>query len=121
MLRVAQSSAGESVAAAPGVLRTTLAVGEQSMLVRIDLAAGAEIPLHAHVYEQTGFLVSGDLALVTDGRSWSVGPGDAWSIPGEVPHGARSHGGASVVEVFTPLRADYLPGPEPAPPDAGDR
>ncbi len=108
---VVQSAAGVAVEVAPGVTRTTLAVGSRTMLVRFELEPGADIPLHAHPHEQTGHLVSGDAELVGVDGSWPVRPGDSWSIPGDAPHGARSVGGAVIVEVFSPVRDDYLPGP----------
>jgi quercetin dioxygenase-like cupin family protein len=119
LMKFARRNDATPIEAVPGVLRTTLAVGDRTMLVRFDLGPGSEIPPHAHAHEQTGFLVAGDLVLLTDEGEWSVEPGDSWSIPGQVKHGARSLGGAVAVETFAPIRDDYLPGPEPAPPDSG--
>ncbi|MBU2603919.1 MAG: cupin domain-containing protein [Actinobacteria bacterium] len=113
---VVQSAAGVAVQAAPGVTRTTLAAGSRTTLVRFELEPGADIPLHAHPHEQTGHLVSGDAELVGVDGSWSVRPGDSWSIPGDAPHGARSVGGAVIVEAFSPPRDDYLPAPPSVPP-----
>ncbi len=113
---VADGTSAEVIEIAPGATRATLACGERTTMVRFDLDAGADIPPHHHVHEQTGYLVSGDLLLIAGGREWPVSAGDSWSIPGGVVHGGHTQGGAVAVEVFAPARAEYLPGPPPCPP-----
>jgi len=112
---VATGTSAEVIEIAPGATRATLACGERTTMVRFDLAAGADIPPHRHVHEQTGYLVSGDLLLIASGREWPVSAGDSWSIPGGLVHGGHSQRGAVAVEVFAPARAEYLPGPPPSP------
>lgn len=107
---VVAADVGMTVAAVPGVTRTTLAAGPTTTLVRFELAPGAEIPMHRHPHEQTGYLVEGDLTLVGEAGEWTVRSGGSWSLPGGSAHGARTRGGAVAVEVFTPPREDYLPG-----------
>jgi 3-hydroxyacyl-CoA dehydrogenase/quercetin dioxygenase-like cupin family protein len=106
---VVSGTGAVAIEVVPGVTRTTLASGERSTMVRFDLEAGAEIPLHAHAHEQTGVLLSGDLALFGEQGEWAVAPGDSWSVPGGLPHGARTTTGAVAVEAFSPVRVDYLP------------
>ena len=96
------------VLAAPGVTRTTLAVGRSTHLVRFDLEPGAAIPVHSHPHEQTGLLISGEVILTTAGHDAHWEPGGAWSIPAHVEHGARTEVGAVLVEAFSPIRRDYL-------------
>ena len=116
---IAAGTSAEAIEIAPGATRATLACGERTTMVRFEMDAGADIPPHSHVHEQTGYLVSGDLLLVAGGLEWPVSAGDTWSIPGGVVHGGHSQGGAVAVEVFAPVRADYLPGPPPCPPSSG--
>jgi quercetin dioxygenase-like cupin family protein len=35
--------------------------------------------------------------------------GDSWSIPGNVEHSVKVHEDSVVIEVFSPVREDYLP------------
>jgi len=42
-------------------------------------------------------------------QEWEVGPGDAWCIPLNVEHGAQVLEDSIAVEVFSPVREDYLP------------
>lgn len=95
--------------AVAGVTRKTLVFGEKTLLTEFRLQAGHTLPRHAHPYEQTGYLVSGALRLSIGDDSFDVRPGDAWCIPADVEHGAQVLADAVAIEVFAPVRADYLP------------
>lgn len=95
--------------ALPGIRRKTLSHGTATLMTEFRLEAGYPLPAHEHPQEQTGYLVSGRLRLTIGGETYDVGPGDSWSIPGGVPHGAEVLEDAVAVEVFSPVREDYLP------------
>lgn len=40
---------------------------------------------------------------------YEAGPGDSWCIPADVAHGATVLEDTVAVEVFSPVREDYLP------------
>jgi quercetin dioxygenase-like cupin family protein len=94
----------------PGITMRTLSYGDATLMTEFRLLAGHQLPLHAHPHEQTGYLVSGRLVLTIDGTAHDAGPGDSWCIPGGVEHGADVLQDAVAVEVFSPVREDYLPG-----------
>jgi quercetin dioxygenase-like cupin family protein len=100
------------VAAATGMTRRTLSYGAGMLMVEFRLVAGHELAAHRHRHEQTGYLVGGRLRLRIGGEEYEVGPGDSWSIPGDVEHEATALDDSVAVEVFTPLREDLLPPPE---------
>ena len=93
----------------PGIQMRTLVYGEKSLLAEFHLGAGSQLPRHAHPYEQTGYLVSGHMRLTIDDTVNDIEPGDAWSIPMDVPHSAEIIEDSVAVEVFSPVREDYLP------------
>jgi quercetin dioxygenase-like cupin family protein len=95
--------------ARPGVDFRTLAFGERTHLTEFHLARGSVIPEHQHPHEQTGYLVSGRMTFVIAGETFDARPGDAWNIPGGVNHGVDVLEDCVVVEVFSPVREDYLP------------
>src|SRR5660398_169128 len=113
---IVDGATAEVINVVPGATRATLASGERTTLVKFEMEAGATIPKHSHPHEQTGFLVSGDLMLFGEDGEWPVTVGDSWSIPGAMAHGAHTEAGATIVEVFTPVRTEYLPGPPGRPP-----
>jgi quercetin dioxygenase-like cupin family protein len=97
------------VDALPGIRRKTLSYGDATLMSEFRLQAGHPLPIHDHPHEQTGYLVSGRLRLTIGDEAHDVVPGDSWSIPGGVPHGADVLEDAVAIEVFSPVREDYLP------------
>ncbi len=103
------SGAGPRRTVLDGIDMTPLAWGAKTILVRFDLQAGSAIPSHHHPHEQTGFLVSGRLRLTIGAETVEAAAGASWSIPADVPHAAEALEPCVAVEVFTPVREDYLP------------
>ena len=95
----------------PGVdLRVN--AGRNLMLSVVDFRDGAEVPEHSHPHEQMGLLVSGRLEFTVGGHTKILNPGDLWRIPGGVPHRVVAVGGPAVaLDVFNPVREDYLRDP----------
>ena len=87
----------------------TLVHGDKTLMAEFRLKRGADLPGHHHPHEQIGYLVSGRIDLTIDGVVHAVYPGDSWCIPGGVVHSAVAHEDAIAVEVFAPVREDYLP------------
>jgi quercetin dioxygenase-like cupin family protein len=92
---------------APGVVGRPL-FGEGAMLNVIEFAPGAEVPLHSHPHEQLGICLRGLQILIVDGVEHPIGPMEAYVLPGGVEHEALcGPEGATVVDVFQPVREDY--------------
>jgi len=87
----------------------TLVYGEKTLMTEFRLEAGAVLPRHAHPHEQTGYLVAGRLRLQLGDASRVVEPGDSWCIPSGAEHGAEVMEDSVAVEVFSPVREDYVP------------
>ena len=92
-----------------GVKLMTRCWGEKTLMGEFHIQAGSELPDHSHPHEQTGYLISGRLDLIIDGERHAFSPGDTWCIPGDVRHSAVAVSDVVVLEVFTPVREDYLP------------
>jgi quercetin dioxygenase-like cupin family protein len=92
-----------------GVRLKTLVWGERTMLCEFRIEGGKGLPPHAHPHEQTGYLISGRMSFIVGDESFEVEPGDSWSIQGEVAHSAEALEDSRVLEVFSPLRKEYLP------------
>ncbi len=90
----------------------TLVYGEKTLFTEFKLEAGYTLPRHAHEQEQTGYLVSGEIKLTIGEATYDVKPGDCWCIPANVEHGASITADSIAIEVFSPVRTDYLPQPE---------
>lgn len=94
--------------ARPGITIKTIAYGEKTLMIEVHLDKGSELPMHQHPQEQTGYLVSGRMLLTIGGVAHDVLPGGSWCIPADVPHKADMLEACVAVEVFSPLREDYL-------------
>lgn len=92
-----------------GIEQKTLTHGDKTLMAEFRLQRGAALPLHSHPHEQTGYLVTGRLRLTIEGHVHEVLPGDSWCITGNVPHCAECLEEAVAIEVFSPVREDYLP------------
>jgi quercetin dioxygenase-like cupin family protein len=93
----------------PGITQKTISYGDKTLMVEFRLQKDSFLPRHAHPHEQIGYLVSGHLRLYIGGEPHDVLPGDSWCIPGGVEHGADALEDTVAVEVFSPVREDYLP------------
>jgi quercetin dioxygenase-like cupin family protein len=92
-----------------GIEQKTLVYGEKTLMTEFHLKKGATIPRHSHPHEQTGYLVSGKIRLSVDSQILDCEPGDSWCIAGDAEHGVEIIKDAVVIEVFSPVRTDYLP------------
>jgi quercetin dioxygenase-like cupin family protein len=92
-----------------GVSMKTLTHGKDMLITEFHLKANCQLPCHEHPQEQTGYLVSGSIRLTIGNDVYMAGPGDSWNIPGNVVHGAFILEDSVAIEVFSPVRKDYLP------------
>ena len=102
----------------PGIRMKTLCYGARTLMTEFLLERGRTLPVHSHPYEQTGYLVTGHIRLRIGAEEHDVGPGDSWCIPSGVAHGATILEDSVAVEVFSPVREDYLPEARRVPPES---
>ena len=96
-----------SFALAPGVSGRPL-FGGGAMLNLIEFEPGAEVPVHQHPHEQLGLVLRGVQTLIVDGVRHDLGPMQGYVLPGGVEHAAEcGPEGATVLDVFQPVREDY--------------
>lgn len=91
-----------------GVSLDSLAVGQKTLVTKMNYVAGNYADEHTHWHEQSGYVISGKYLLTIDGRCFELLPGDSYAIPGNIPHSFKVIEGGEVVDVFTPVRDDYL-------------
>ncbi|MGD0152922.1 MAG: cupin domain-containing protein [Thermacetogeniaceae bacterium] len=96
------------VTVADGVERETLAGGEQLMIVRFTFEKDAGVPWHAHIHEQSSYIVAGKLKLFVEDEEILLTPGMSAIVPANARHRAVALAGTVDVNAFTPVREDYL-------------
>ena len=89
-----------------GVTLKNLVHGEKTHLTQIKFKKGAVVPEHPQ--EQTGYLISGSLRFFSGNEETIALPGDSWTFAGGTPHGAEALEDTVVIELFSPVREDYL-------------
>jgi len=94
-----------------GVRLKSMVHGSATHLTEVRFVKGAVVPEHEHPHEQTGYLISGSLRFFGAGEETVVAPGDCWNFASGIPHGAEALEDSVVIEVFSPIREDYLPKP----------
>lgn len=107
---VRQAEAMRAIDAFPGVVRRTLASGDNLTLVQIDFIAGASVPEHVHPHEQAGTVISGRVVLRVGAEGAperEIAAGGGYLIPGGLPHFVRAIEPARLVEVFAPVREEF--------------
>ena len=92
-----------------GLEQKTLVYGEKTLMTKFLLRKGNTLPRHTHPHEQAGYLVEGQIRLSIGTEEHIAQAGDSWCIPGGVEHGAEIIEDSVAIEVFSPVREDYLP------------
>ena len=92
---------------APGATARPL-FGNGAMVNLVELDPGIVVPQHSHREEQLGLVLRGQQVLIVDGIEYPLGPMEGYVIPAGMEHGARfGPEGATVIDVFQPVREDY--------------
>lgn len=91
-----------------GVNLDSLAVGEKSMVTKMNYVVGNYATEHTHPHEQCGYVISGRYLMTVDEHAFILEAGDSYAVPGNVPHSFKVLEAGEVVDVFTPHRKDYL-------------
>jgi quercetin dioxygenase-like cupin family protein len=86
-----------------------IVAGEREMLAQIYLKRGALVPMHSHESEQMTYILQGALKVVVNGgEEITVREGEVLHIPSGVPHQAEALEDTFELDVFSPIRTDWL-------------
>ncbi len=93
---------------APGIKRRTLTSGASMYQMRAELAAGSRLPEHKHAQEQIAHVIKGRMKLIVEGVPHELAAGDVYYLRSNVLHGVETIEETTVIDTFSPPRADYL-------------
>lgn len=91
-----------------GVSFDVLAVGEKSMIARMNFKKTDNVPFHKHPNEQNGYVVSGKYILKLMGSEEIITTGDSYTLAENVLHSVEVIEPGIIIDTFTPPREDYL-------------
>jgi len=84
--------------------------GDREMVAQIYLKHGAIVPTHSHESEQLTYVVTGALKFTLDGRDIVVRAGELLRIPSWMPHSAEAIEETFELDLFSPVRQDWIDG-----------
>ena len=90
-----------------GVVRQKV-YGDRVMVCRLTIPAGTAMPAHRHPHEQITMVESGRVRYVLGSEHRDFGPGDVILLPGGFWHGAAMLEDVVLIDIFSPIREDFL-------------
>jgi quercetin dioxygenase-like cupin family protein len=84
--------------------------GDKAMVAQVFIAKGGVVPEHRHESEQLTYILEGALQFEIEGRTIVVAAGQVLRIPSNVPHRAVALEDTLDLDIFSPIRTDWLTG-----------
>jgi quercetin dioxygenase-like cupin family protein len=94
--------------AGEGIQRKIMAYDDKLMLVKVKFDKGGIGTLHQHYHSQITHVESGVFEVEIDGEKKILKAGDAFYIPSNVMHGAVCMEAGVLIDVFSPMREDFV-------------
>lgn len=91
-----------------GIDRALMGFDSDLMMTHVTFKKGAVSPTHRHPHRQVTFVESGAFEVRIGDQKRILKAGDCFFIPPDVDHGATALENGSLVDVFTPARADFI-------------
>ena len=91
-----------------GAIARRFITGDGVTIARFELKQGGVVPTHSHVSEQFSIVLSGVLLFKIDGQETIVRTGEVMQIPGNVAHEVEVLEDTLVMDVFSPIRQDWI-------------
>ncbi|GAB1416583.1 cupin domain-containing protein [Paludibacter sp.] len=91
-----------------GLSRQIMGYDGQLMLVKVKFKKGAVGYVHEHYHSQATYVVSGKFEVVINGEKKVLEAGDGFYVEPDAPHGAVCLESGILIDVFSPVRADFL-------------
>jgi quercetin dioxygenase-like cupin family protein len=92
-----------------GIRRKVMAYGDELMSVYVEFKRHAVGALHSHPHVQITYIQSGSFTVHIGAESRVLGAGDFYFIPPHVVHGVEAQEDSVLVDVFNPMREDFVP------------
>ncbi|MBR5448464.1 MAG: cupin domain-containing protein [Clostridia bacterium] len=91
-----------------GVSRKVLAYNDAEMAVEVRFEAGAVGAVHSHPHVQISYVLHGRFEANIGGEVRIIEKGDTYITEPNVPHGVVCLEAGALLDVFTPMRADFV-------------
>ncbi len=95
----------------PGIQRQVYGYDDKIMLVKAKFEKDAVGALHQHHHSQVTYVESGVFEMTIGEEKRTIKAGDGYYVPPNTLHGCVCKAPGLLVDVFSPLREDFLPRP----------
>jgi quercetin dioxygenase-like cupin family protein len=91
-----------------GVCRKIMSYNEQIMLVKVAFEKGSIGALHHHPHLQMSYIALGEFEVRIGNDVKILKEGDVYFAPSGVEHGVVCRQAGMLVDVFSPMREDFI-------------
>lgn len=95
---------------APGMKRKFMGYNDEIMMVQVHFDKGGIGARHKHRHSQTTYVVNGKFEVTIGNETKILSGGDGFYIPPEIEHGALCLEEGMLIDVFSPIREDFMAG-----------
>lgn len=91
-----------------GVERQIMGYDNSIMMVRVSFNKGSIGYIHEHFHSQATYVESGEFEVTVGDKKQILKAGEGFYIEPHVPHGAVCLAEGVLIDVFSPMREDFL-------------
>ena len=91
-----------------GVSRKILSYDENLMSVEVWFEKGAIGAMHTHPHTQISYVLEGSFEANINGETKVISKGDTYITEPNAPHGVVCLEAGALLDIFTPMRADFI-------------
>ena len=91
-----------------GACRKILSYTDELMIVENHFEAGAVGALHSHPHTQIVYVPRGKFEFTVDGETRIIAEGDSVLVKGNIVHGCACLEPGILLDIFTPMREDFV-------------
>jgi len=91
-----------------GVTRKVLSYNTETMAVRVRFENGAVGEVHQHAHTQVTYVLKGKFEFTIGEEKSIINAGDTCLMPSNVLHGCVCLEAGELLDVFTPMRSDFI-------------
>lgn len=90
------------------IKRKIMSYSKDLMLVKVAFEKGGIGAVHKHPHLQISYIASGVFEITIDGETKLLKEGDVYFVPSDILHGAVCIEDGVLVDVFNPMREDFI-------------
>jgi quercetin dioxygenase-like cupin family protein len=92
----------------PGVRRKMMGYDKNLMMTYVEFKKGAVGSIHKHFHTQVTYVEKGSFEVQIGNEKRILRSGDCYFIPPNIEHGVVALEDATLVDIFAPMREDFI-------------